>query len=118
MGADGVRVNLISIHAPPRGATAEKYEITAIGYISIHAPPRGATAGAHAGQGDGEGISIHAPPRGATEEMPHIARQHPTDFNSRPSARGDVQAVAALIGVSIISIHAPPRGATATAKAR
>ena len=33
-------------------------------------------------------ISIHAPPRGAT------------------------QAVAALIGVSIISIHAPPRGAT------
>ena len=35
---------LISIHAPPRGATTGKFPITYERYISIHAPPRGATA--------------------------------------------------------------------------
>ena len=33
----------ISIHAPPRGATAKQFLGGYFGSISIHAPPRGAT---------------------------------------------------------------------------
>ncbi len=35
---------LISIHAPPRGATSMQYNMSIRKIISIHAPPRGATA--------------------------------------------------------------------------
>ena len=101
---------VISIHAPPRGATGvcgghtikAVFQFTPLregrrfflvlllgGEISIHAPPRGATT--HwVGVGYGESISIHAPPRGAT----------PRKFQLKKTQR--------------ISIHAPPRGATAT----
>ena len=56
---------IISIHAPPRGAT-EVFAAQAENLrISIHAPPRGATACGV--QPDvRKDISIHAPPRGAT----------------------------------------------------
>ena len=60
---DGCRC--ISIHAPPRGATKENLLTMALEIISIHAPPRGATVRA-ASRGRGLCISIHAPPRGAT----------------------------------------------------
>ena len=55
-------------------------------------------------------ISIHAPPRGATEcgNFDKRPNQH---FNSRPSARGDVQFNMEGL-MRGISIHAPPRGAT------
>ena len=36
-------IQLISIHAPPRGATLCIYRLPSIVQISIHAPPRGAT---------------------------------------------------------------------------
>ena len=105
---------------------------TAAMMISIHAPPRGAT------QGEGwhdraDCISIHAPPRGATfiEIAKQCAeyefqftplregRQYAIDggigadghFNSRPSARGDYRDCKTMRGIRI-SIHAPPRGAT------
>ena len=57
-------------------------------------------------------ISIHAPPRGATSAG-RCSFAPPSDFNSRPSARGDVLAMP-VSGVPnvYISIHAPPRGAT------
>ena len=56
---------LISIHAPPRGATRNR--------------PKRATA---------RRISIHAPPRGATfRDVRESGRRE--NFNSRPSARGD-----------------------------
>ena len=77
----------ISIHAPPRGATAGYYGngawvldfnsrpsargdrvrtfVFVAGNISIHAPPRGATAESFAAEAR-KYISIHAPPRGAT----------------------------------------------------
>ena len=100
---------IISIHAPPRGATHNGFRKVAPVIISIHAPPRGATGiGTH--RKDCEQISIHAPPRGATR---HSAGGNGNllHFNSRPSARGD--------GMErqqrqrwLISIHAPPRGAT------
>ena len=57
--------NVISIHAPPRGATREAALMLANCFISIHAPPRGAT-GAVISRRRRRGISIHAPPRGAT----------------------------------------------------
>ena len=77
-------------------------------------------------------ISIHAPPRGATRWGLFTPRM--TDFNSRPSARGDQGRTQARLihqsfqftplregrryggsggGYGVISIHAPPRGATA-----
>ena len=55
--------------------------------ISIHAPPRGATLQIPKGEKKHEYISIHAPPRGATPGRVHPCRT--AYFNSRPSARGD-----------------------------
>ena len=100
---------MISIHAPPRGATVKEWVFEHYSLISIHAPPRGATAKRkpssrrkqfqftplREGRQGGctrnhlfQGISIHAPPRGATE-MDGAERADYRDFNSRPSARGD-----------------------------
>ena len=80
------------------------------GLISISAPPRGATGEVMHNIIVFE-ISIHAPPRGATESSPrNTARRR--YFNSRPSARGDTPPQAARPGTADISIHAPPRGAT------
>ena len=84
---------------------------------------------------DERDISIHAPPRGATMPSPSVTAS--TNFNSRPSARGDTRnrrhcwqwqrfqftplregrrAAAAQSSAAInISIHAPPRGATSDA---
>ena len=78
------------------------------GIISIHAPPRGAT-GFVLRAARRLAISIHAPPRGATQQVAHVqhnaqfqftplregrptGRESPfrrSHFNSRPSARGD-----------------------------
>ena len=57
----------ISIHAPPRGATAPPRKRVATQRISIHAPPRGAT------------LII------SRQDLPKF------HFNSRPSARGDAE---------------------------
>ena len=80
--------NVISIHAPPRGATREAALMLANCFISIHAPPRGATR-----------LLVH--------------QVQPPHFNSRPSARGDQRLAKVAFG-AVISIHAPPRGATAS----
>ena len=167
---------VISIHAPPRGATNGALTSATVSTISIHAPPRGATrkhspprccrcifqftplregrpeavGGAIANQN----ISIHAPPRGATyfqcsesivskfqftplregrlyssrycsailtnfnsrpsargDRVRQVLGQQHHDFNSRPSARGDDFGCIANQHF-VISIHAPPRGAT------
>ena len=58
---------------------------------------------------DERDISIHAPPRGATMPSPSVTAS--TNFNSRPSARGDPHGTN-LPNSFFISIHAPPRGAT------
>ena len=171
-------VRKISIHAPPRGATRTVTIFFVIRLISIHAPPRGATrrgANRHRGasnfnsrpsaRGDQivsafshsclsfqftplregrqrsgrdemlanafqftplrEGrrvlvtmciihrsISIHAPPRGATGYT-RATSWIQSNFNSRPSARGDPDIANDWLQETLISIHAPPRGATA-----
>ena len=80
------------------------------GLISISAPPRGATGEVMHNIIVFE-ISIHAPPRGATESSPrNTARRR--YFNSRPSARGDLFRLQRDYHGALISIHAPPRGAT------
>ena len=126
---------VISIHAPPRGATYRRFnrrKSRQSKCISIHAPPRGATCTVWI-QRILSAISIHAPPRGATYAVYYVCIL-PNYFNSRPSARGDdsyMGAVCAKRGFQFtplregrqrlrfpqrngrtISIHAPPRGAT------
>ena len=78
--------NLISIHAPPRGATT----------LQPATPPRCVFQFTPLREGR------HVPDQPA-EPVPH--------FNSRPSARGD-PILSALFIPETISIHAPPRGAT------
>ena len=123
---------IISIHAPPRGATltdgreaeTPRFQFTPL-REGRHAPERrGGTQlpdfnSRPSARGDpprhgrrhADLISIHAPPRGATcnAAVRELATIY---FNSRPSARGDPALVEAGVAVRAISIHAPPRGAT------
>ena len=123
----------ISIHAPPRGATAFLCERGAYQkYFNSRPSARGDDSAAGA-DGSPPAISIHAPPRGATTRR-RSRWKSSGNFNSRPSARGDNppppraaaplfqftplregRLVLALTDVQrhVISIHAPPRGATA-----
>ena len=98
----------ISIHAPPRGATA--IDLTPEkGFDHFNSRPsaRGDGIGA-----DGRPIRTFqfTPLReGRRDGIPRTGEQK--HFNSRPSARGDFEQMANAIPY-IISIHAPPRGAT------
>ena len=122
---------LISIHAPPRGATLTQAEVKVLLYISIHAPPRGATFATlpkwtifqnfnsrPSARGD-PAEPAEAPAASRFQFTPlregrrmssgaHAPRRH---FNSRPSARGDGAGFSGWLR-RCISIHAPPRGAT------
>ena len=101
--------HLISIHAPPRGATEKLAQAYYDSLISIHAPPRGATPPLS--------TSLYTivfqftPLREGRPALAQRQRISETYFNSRPSARGDA-AVDAEKKALEISIHAPPRGAT------
>ena len=166
----------ISIHAPPRGATnaiaqhekQQKFQFTPLregrqafksnregnnifqftplregrrrrhdlrgrrDLISIHAPPRGATAAARFTRPKGSNFNSRpsargdlnpSPPRAA---VPHFNSRPSArgdsagynrplaceNFNSRPSARGDRRLARPPPPLETISIHAPPRGAT------
>ena len=127
----GLVVIVISIHAPPRGATCVGTSMTNCFTIFQFTPLR---EGRHTSNCIScfvdkfqftplrEGrlgsqnvtrqrvqISIHAPPRGAT--LIRFFNRFPLYFNSRPSARGDGYC-RARYEATFISIHAPPRGAT------
>ena len=100
---------IISIHAPARGATRDMLRPADILHISIHAPARGATARIVHNYFV-KSISIHAPARGATvlfDKVEHVVR----NFNPRSREGSDVQ-VKKLFSRFLISIHAPARGAT------
>ena len=79
--------NIISIHAPARGATVDRFHIFR-----------------------NNGISIHAPARGATSKLSFVD-QLGDDFNPRSCERSDTP-ICFKGSVSPISIHAPARGAT------
>ena len=103
---------LISIHAPPRGATGQRQKgFSSRSHFNSRPSARGDDAADKGGmlalqfqftplrEGRLAGgvdkiskneISIHAPPRGATSP-PRWTPWPPTYFNSRPSARGDSQ---------------------------
>ena len=105
---------IISIHAPPRGATPDEHRHPHSRRISIHAPPRGATM-AKRGLDGIELISIHAPPRGATL-LPSSSRSF-SAFQFTPLREGRLPYYNAQQTAMPISIHAPPRGATIYNKA-
>ncbi len=101
---------IISIHAPPRGATGGAS--AALGrctVISIHAPPRGATSDKYYITHE-RYISIHAPPRGATPQIFSGGSRFAFQFTPLREGRRLVAFVKLL--PHNISIHAPPRGAT------
>ena len=79
------------------------------GIISIHAPPRGAT-GFVLRAARRLAISIHAPPRGATQQVAHV--QHNAQFQFTPLREGRRRRHDLRGRRDLISIHAPPRGAT------
>ena len=122
----------ISIHAPPRGATAAERD-AGRSKIFQFTPLRegrqllqGSVRQSHyfnsrpSARGDShdqalfpaeQDISIHAPPRGATsyfDSVPHKA----TKFQFTPLREGRPSTNSIKDGTSAISIHAPPRGAT------
>ena len=101
--------SVISIHAPPRGATDEKCGNRTEEVFQFTPLREGRRECSKMGLP--RIISIHAPPRGATGRCTTIAKRT-VYFNSRPSARGDETAGSPLHSRVIISIHAPPRGAT------
>ena len=78
---------VISIHAPPRGATRLLVHHVQPPHFNSRPSARGDQRLAKVAFG--AVISIHAPPRGAT---PLCLSENTTmdNFNSRPSARGDV----------------------------
>ena len=105
------RKSTISIHAPPRGATADVQRIIAALRRFQFTPLREGRQALFSYIST-QKISIHAPPRGATAWRADATPAH--YFNSRPSARGDCIRRVTSSGVMDISIHAPPRGATPT----
>ena len=123
-------VGKISIHAPPRGATASSgrqlYPLyfnsrpsargddgyapcEVIFFISIHAPPRGATARKAA---SAKAVEFQFTPLREGRRRLDVIGDIASDFNSRPSARGDPKTATKKEEKNHISIHAPPRGAT------
>ena len=80
------------------------------GVISIHAPPRGATADVVARRKQSQKFQFTPLREGRRHGFPSIRAS--ANFNSRPSARGDAAWCSALGDNGLISIHAPPRGAT------
>ena len=120
---------VISIHAPPRGATVQKL-LRILGIEFQFTPLREGRLAAEAAtvrpyyfnsrpsaRGDGEAqtvieaqaISIHAPPRGATGRV-HTRQTVHDDFNSRPSARGDEFLVQHYIRITYFNSRPSARG--------
>ena len=103
------RHDIISIHAPTRGATFSLNEVLRCPDISIHAPTRGATVPASASHSSV--VFQSTLPR---EERPGsfpAAVGLMLHFNPRSHERSDEE-LTALMNTVNISIHAPTRGAT------
>jgi len=79
---------LVSIHAPARGATTAPIYAQAVRLVSIHAPARGATPGPQH-RGVGARVSIHAPARGATSSLPDWSVSD--SFQSTPPRGGRLE---------------------------
>ena len=114
----GIKSNLnqaISIHAPPRGATAIKaFSLSDVDIFQFtplrEGRPRRRSRWKHLRQF--QFTPLREGRLCGTSRVRAVIH-----FNSRPSARGDVRRRHARAQVLSISIHAPPRGATASNKA-
>ncbi len=82
---------IISIHAPTRGATSLQFDNIKSSIISIHAPTRGATR-LPGRTGSQHFISIHAPTRGATLFF-RICQNDAEYFNPRSYKRSDCDTI-------------------------
>ena len=78
----------ISIHAPPRGATATGSVCVETNGISIHAPPRGAT---HVSPAAFDAARFQFTPLREGRPRANVCVRCRKYFNSRPSARGDTR---------------------------
>ena len=102
--------DIISIHAPPRGATLPLFRVRQVQDISIHAPPRGATVDQY------EHVTINGkfqftPLREGRPALP-LSAQTVRQFQFTPLREGRPDVTFYRSGQYAISIHAPPRGAT------
>ena len=139
MNLEGIWTSdLVSIHAPARGATTSRTIIHSppacfnpraregrdpihlyqhgVHCVSIHAPARGATQH-RAGRRSPGMVSIHAPARGATPNSGAMNTAS-TSFNPRAREGRDLPGVVQDPPRLGVSIHAPARGATPVARLR
>ena len=111
---DGSNVNLqraailISIHAPPRGATKPRRTLRAT-LRDFNSRPSARGDRRRGRQRKQSPISIHAPPRGATATITDAATGQLFQFT--PLREGRLCGFPTTFALQI-SIHAPPRGAT------
>ena len=104
----------ISIHAPPRGATAHAAQALARQTFQF-TPLREGRRGTRRTSPGTADISIHAPPRGATTRRAHGCWRRFISIHAPP--RGATVEFSLILRLNRISIHAPPRGATPTRRA-
>ncbi len=122
----------ISIHAPPRGATATLREAslpTSFQFTPLREGRRNQRQDGGAleyfnsrpsARGDrnffegGDSLAVHfnSRPSARGDNGHTYTVEYCLHFNSRPSARGDERPTGNYYGERSISIHAPPRGAT------
>ena len=105
----------ISIHAPPRGATDALEQAKEAGYISIHAPPRGATV--MPGLARYVDLFQFTPLREGRRSHTEVEMEVHSNFNSRPSARGDTRKNRAILQAQDFNSRPSARGDTTTARA-
>ena len=103
-------LEIISIHAPPRGATVWLDE-EPLDWPFQFTPLREGRRQPGGKRRNTHDFNSRPSARGDPPHMPMAGKE--TYFNSRPSARGD-KSPGRTPGGSHISIHAPPRGATRT----
>ena len=132
LGGQTHEADLVSIHAPARGATRLRLDRRRGLQVSIHAPARGATEPmrpsaeplrfrstpprggrrlCRAARPAGGGVSIHAPARGATGR-PLVLYSRQTVSIHAPARGATVDGAFYRGVVVVVSIHAPARGAT------
>ena len=94
---------------PLREGRHDAHQRGFVGTISIHAPPRGATNTFSSSRRFASQFQFT--PLREGRPVTRWMKWSSTNFNSRPSARGDVFSDLLELAPNI-SIHAPPRGAT------
>ena len=106
----------ISIHAPPRGATPGRFSLRfAIMRFQFTPLREGRLFATFQRFVCISHFNSRPSARGDLNFRTKFSTR--SYFNSRPSARGDGDAAAPNAGEHAISIHAPPRGATACSRA-